>query len=275
VVIYQSCPAPVVYYTRPPIETVRAPVEDPDAAPDGWCHIKGRIVFEGDPIPTQSEIPNSKGAYTQNWVLNPENRGVKNVLIWLAPEPTADEWEHLKASGPKRLREFPSFKERDIYPVLPKRQDGTVLILEAPIAFIPHLVAVRAGSDVVFLNVSSRVENVEWVSRENGEGTKTVSARGGEFRIEEIKPERFPIEFNSNVHPWMKAWVRVFDHPYFAVTDPDGRFEIRFAPKGNLRLFVWQETAGFRNGPEGRFGEAIRVPSGRLDLNDLKIKQWP
>jgi len=70
----------------------------------------------------------------------------------------------------------------------------------------------------------------------------------------------------------MKAYVRVFDHPYFAVTTPDGSFEIKYVPKGNLRLFVWQEYAGYRNGPEGRFGEAIQVPSGRLDLGEVKVK---
>ena len=73
----------------------------------------------------------------------------------------------------------------------------------------------------------------------------------------------------------MKAYVWVLDHPYFAVTDADGNFEIRFAPKGNLRLVAWQEATGFKGGREGRWGEPIRVPSGRLDLGEIKLSRRP
>jgi hypothetical protein len=286
VVVYQPCPPPAFAYpcarSAPVVPVVDAKVPgsvvvDENIAPDGWCHIKGRVVFEGDPLPKQKLIPNSKGAYTEEWVVNAANRGVKNVVVWFAPEPTTDELKDLQS---RKLREFPSFKEKDIYPLLPKRRDVTINIIEAPIAFIPHLVAVRAGSDLVFLNVSTRPENLKWVSRDNEELNKLVPPGApppnqSEFRVKEIKPERYAIEVSSSINPWMRAWVRVFDHPYFTVTDSNGEFEIRFAPRGNLRLFVWQESAGFRNGREGRFGEAIRVPSGRLDLGELKIKALP
>jgi hypothetical protein len=98
-------------------------------------------------------------------------------------------------------------------------------------------------------------------------------AVGGQVVLNRLKAERFPINIESANSKWLNAYVRVFDHPYFAVTGPDGRFEIRYAPKGDLRLFVWQEAAGYRGGQEGRLGEAIKVPSGRLDLGDLKIKE--
>jgi len=252
-----------------PVEVVQQPtVRKEDVAPEGWCHIKGRVVFEGDPIPRQKEIPNSRGAYTEDWVVHPENRGVMNAIVWLAPEPSPEDLDKLKS---RRLREFPSFVEKDIYPALPKPKDRRVLMLEGPIAFNPHVAALRAGSDVVFQNTSTRPENVKWVSRDNDEVNKALSQLVGEFRMT-VKPERFPIEVSSSVHPWMKAWLRVFDHPYFAVTDPSGNFEIRFAPRGNLRLFVWQESVGFRNGREGRLGDPIRAPSGRLDLGELKFR---
>ena len=71
----------------------------------------------------------------------------------------------------------------------------------------------------------------------------------------------------------MKAWVRVFNHPYFAVTDKDGNFQIKDAPvlKGELRLFVWQESAGILGGTAGRFGKTIKVKPRSLDLKEIKF----
>ena len=84
--------------------------------------------------------------------------------------------------------------------------------------------------------------------------------------------ERFPIEVSCSIHHWMKCWVRVFDHPYFAVTDDNGKFEIKYAPKGKLRLFIWQETGGINGGFAGRFGQVIVVPSGQMDLGEIKYR---
>ena len=150
-----------------------------------------------------------------------------------------------------------------------------VLIPERPIQFVPHVVAVRAGATVTFQNVSTRAENVKWTSRDNGEFSPLVPPNDREFQMKDTRPERSPIQITSSIHPWMTAYVRIFDHPYFAVTDPDGAFEIKYAPKGELRLFIWQETTGYRTGAEGRFGEPIRVPDGRLDLGEIPLKSKP
>ena len=90
--------------------------------------------------------------------------------------------------------------------------------------------------------------------------------------MSDAKAERFPIQVTSSIRPWMTAYVRVFDHPYFAVTTADGAFEIKYAPRGELRLFVWQETTGYRTGAAGRWGEPIRPPGGRLDLGEISLQ---
>jgi hypothetical protein len=43
------------------------------------------------------------------------------------------------------------------------------------------------------------------------------------------------------VHPWMSGFVAVFDHPFFAVTKPDGSFEIKGLPPGTYNLVFWHE----------------------------------
>jgi uncharacterized protein (DUF2141 family) len=46
------------------------------------------------------------------------------------------------------------------------------------------------------------------------------------------------------MHPWMHAWVRVFDHPYFDVTRSDGTFLIKNLPPGTYHLHAWHESLG-------------------------------
>ena len=52
------------------------------------------------------------------------------------------------------------------------------------------------------------------------------------------------VHATCELHPWSEAWVAVFDHPYFAVTTPDGAFVIDSVPAGTYRLVVWHERAG-------------------------------
>ncbi len=47
-----------------------------------------------------------------------------------------------------------------------------------------------------------------------------------------------------DVHPWMLAYVRVFDHPYFATTKEDGKFSIAGVPDGEYTFVAWHEKFG-------------------------------
>jgi hypothetical protein len=263
-------PRPVVYYLPPcPAPTPAAPAQ-PAEEPVKWSAVRGRVVFEGDPIPKQTPIRGANGAYTEDWVVNPANRGVKNVIVWLAPEPTPEQLNALKT---RRLREFPGFKPDEIHSDLAGAWDRTIYIPIKPIAFVPHVLAMRAGETLTFENYSGGPEVVKYDSDKNGPDRAVVPpGRDGELFRRKMVTERMPIVFESAVTPWLRAYVRVFDHPYFAVTNADGEFEIPYAPVGNLRIFYWQETSGYRNGAAGRLGEPIKVEKKVMDLGDVKLK---
>ena len=112
----------------------------------------------------------------------------------------------------------------------------------------------------------------KWTSRENGDFNRLVAPDGPRV-VPPSKAEKFPIEITCSIHPWMRAFVRVFDHPYYAITDHNGNFEIKNAPvlKGKLRIFIWQETGGINHGAAGRFGETIEVKGGVKDLKEIKF----
>jgi hypothetical protein len=74
----------------------------------------------------------------------------------------------------------------------------------------------------------------------------------------------------------MGAWIRVFDHPYFAVTDADGKFEIKNAPAGKCRIVIWQESIGYRGGAKGKEGTPIEVKAdGVTELKPFDIQPRP
>lgn len=250
-----------------PVATAAPQPKDSDG-PVKWSAIRGRAVFDGGPIPARKAIPKGAGAMTEDWVVHPKTRAVMNVIVWLAPEPTKDELERLKA---KKLKDFPSFKTAAIHPSFDKPVDKEVFLSAQPKAFLPHVTAIQAGARLSFKQLDTAAENVkiDWVKNR---ATNRLMAAGAAFS-QVVVSEKLPVRFESNVSPWMYGYVAVFDHPYFAVTGADGEFEIKNAPVGNLRIFYWQEKVGYRNGAAGRFGEPIKVEKKDLDLGEIKIKE--
>jgi hypothetical protein len=59
----------------------------------------------------------------------------------------------------------------------------------------------------------------------------------------------------------MSAYVRVLAHPYFAVTDDDGKFTIANAPAGTWKIVIWQETKGWVKGDKN--GTPVTVHDGQ------------
>ena len=242
----------------------------------GVTTVKGRVVWDADksgPPPARQAIKPTKDEEvcakdkdfkTEDWVINPKTNGIKNVVVWLAPEP--------KPGGAK-VRDLPPFDPKDIPPAAAKPAKDTVELDQPCCRFIPHVLAAQEGQKMIIKNSATVPHNAKWTSRENGEINPLVPA-GGQFQVQSpLKAERFPINVECSIHPWMKAYVWVFSHPYFAVTDDDGNFEIKNVPvlNGKLRMVMWQDN-GFSGGREGRMGEPIAVKAGNTNLGDIKFK---
>jgi hypothetical protein len=56
------------------------------------------------------------------------------------------------------------------------------------------------------------------------------------------------LRIKCDVHEWMRAWILEFDHPYFATTDADGKFEIGDVPPGTYTVVAWHEVMGEKTG---------------------------
>ncbi len=71
------------------------------------------------------------------------------------------------------------------------------------------------------------------------------------LEIKNLVPSSVPVRLSCDIHKWMTGVVRVYDHPYAAVTDKDGNFEIKNAPAGaEVRVLVWHELDESNAGTE-------------------------
>jgi hypothetical protein len=87
-----------------------------------------------------------------------------------------------------------------------------------------------------------------------------------------FRDEAVMVKVKCDVHPWMFAYVGVLDHPYFAVTDEDGYYEIKNVPPGEYKVSAWQER-GLRKRRTTNVGPGETVEKQNLSFTFDKKKK--
>jgi hypothetical protein len=244
-----------------------------------WGTIKGRVVYDGDP-PAREKIDVNKDQdhclskgplFSETWVVNPKNKGVRWAFVYLAPVP--DE------NNPAKKQALP------INPAL-KEVPATPGMMDQPCCqFVPHCQALRQGQTWEVKNSAPIAHNVHWTGGRDNPGDNKIIPPGGEIKVTDLKAARLPVSVKCDIHGWMQAWVFVFNHPYYAVTDENGDFEIKGAPAGTYNLVVWHEAVGWRdikevpnpNNPQRPFrfpGTPVTIkPDTTTDLGNFALKK--
>jgi plastocyanin len=107
--------------------------------------------------------------------------------------------------------------------------------------FAPRVVVVPAGGKIDFLNSDRLLHNLHSTPSANPPFNRT-QPKGRTITIAFEKPEI--IRMTCDLHSWMRGWVVVAEHPYYALTDGAGEFEFKGLPPGRYTLKVWQERLG-------------------------------
>lgn len=208
----------------------------------GGGTIKGVVKFEGQPLKPRlirmkqdkncEAIHKGKPIASEEFVLN-RNGTLKWVLVYVKSGVSGD-------------------FERPKEPAILDQQGCT---------YHPRVFGIMVGQPLEIRNSDPTFHNVHFVSRNNGgfnigqprKGLKTVRT----FSKPELPGTAF---FKCDVHPWMRAWVGIFDHPFFDVTGDEGSFVISGLPPGTYELEAWHEKLGTRTAKVTlKAGETVTV----------------
>lgn len=231
------------------------------ARADEWGGIKGQVVYAGAvPAPKaikadkdQSHCLSKGTLYDDELVVDDKTKGVKNVMVWLAPI----------QSGSK----FP------VHPDLVAVPKETVVIDQPCCKFEPRITLMREGQTLEIKNSAPVLHNAKLVGSAAVNGTINLTIPPGKSISKQPLAEKRPMTIACDIHKWMGGRVAVFNHPYFALTKDDGTFEIKNAPAGKFKLFLLHEKLNWVHKGKKAAGEEIEIKAGgTVDLGRYEAK---
>jgi hypothetical protein len=239
-------------------EAMHAAAAEPTGT--GWGTLKGTFVYGGDP-PSASyfstggkdgavcgqQVPN------QQLVVDSASKGVANIVVFAR----------------KVSRVF-------------KPEDGAAAAPPAPVfdqkgcLFLSHVFATQMGAPLEIKNSDPVSHNTSFDPGGGNTPANPLLQPNSSVTYKFSRAMNAPAAATCSIHPWMKGYIIARDDPYFAVTGPDGSFEIKNVPAGeDVEFQVWHEQApgGLEAKPgwnKGRF--KIKVPAdGEQDLGTIEV----
>lgn len=185
--------------------------------------ITGTITFEGKapkmkPLRLDADpicVANNEIAPKKEWLILDENKGVKNVLVFIT------EGLNIDYSPPEE----------------------PMVIDQKGCIYSPHVVGIMAGQQLDILNNDGTLHNIHALPKVNKEFNKAQPRSKKKLSVKFEKPEA-PFKVKCDVHPWMGAYIGVFDHPCFAVSGDDGTYIISDLKPGEYVIEAWHEKLG-------------------------------
>ena len=185
--------------------------------------ITGTITFEGKapkmkPLKVDADpicVANNEIAPKKEWLILDENKGVKNVLVFIT------EGLNIDYSPPEE----------------------PMVIDQKGCIYSPHVVGIMAGQQLDILNNDGTLHNIHALPKVNKEFNKAQPRSKKKLSVKFEKPEA-PFKVKCDVHPWMGAYIGVFDHPCFAVSGDDGTYIISDLKPGEYVIEAWHEKLG-------------------------------
>ncbi len=165
------------------------------------------LKMDADPVCGSSH---SEKVLSESFIVD-EDMNLKNVLVWL--------------------------KDVEYNQGPPKE---TVILDQKGCIYTPHVLGVMKNQKILIKNSDATLHNIHSMPKVNDQFNFAMPKVVKEKEASFSKSEE-PFYIKCDVHPWMKSWVLVQDHPYFAVTDENGNFIIEDIPAGTYEVIAWQE----------------------------------
>lgn len=109
--------------------------------------------------------------------------------------------------------------------------------------YMPHVLGIQASQKFVVTNSDPTAHNVNVQGKSNASWNTSQPPNAPPIEQKFSRPETL-IPIKCNQHPWMKSYVGVLSHPFYAVSAEDGSFTIKNLPPGKYTLVAWHERFG-------------------------------
>ncbi len=109
--------------------------------------------------------------------------------------------------------------------------------------YAPHVLGLMTGQPLKITNSDLTEHNIHPMPKSNAGWNESQMARSAPL-VKSFQQPDLMMPVQCNQHPWMKAYVNVLPHPYFAVSGPDGSFQIKDLPPGEYTLAAVHEKLG-------------------------------
>jgi hypothetical protein len=109
--------------------------------------------------------------------------------------------------------------------------------------YVPRVVALMTGQNLHVKNTDPTSHNIHFMPHMNKQWNFSMPS-GADPLDTHFDKQELAIPIMCNVHPWMRAFLFVFAHPYFAVTPKTGTFALTGVPPGTYTIEAWQEKFG-------------------------------
>ena len=201
----------------PPPAAVSNPV-DPSTA----GAITGLVTFEGTP-PAAEPISMDSDPYCEK---QPQNK-TETVVVG-------------EASGLQNVFVYVKDGLGDrVFPV-----PATAVVLDQKgCRYVPHVLGIQVGQPLELRSSDNTLHNIHAVPQQNREFNRALQLAAMKH-THTFSTKEVMVPFKCDVHKWMNAYVGVLDHPFYAVTAANGRFELKGLPPGTYTIEAWHEKLG-------------------------------
>jgi plastocyanin len=198
--------------------------------------VGGRVSYSG-PVPERRRLPNADAwcssagrVLLDEQMIVGKDGGLANVFVHVKDGLYAVE-------GPDR-KQVPYVFD---YEKTPAEMDQKACV------FIPHVLGVQCYQPVKFLNDDPVAHNVNTLSSRQGQGFNLSMTGQGRTDVRQLKKPELALKVTCDVHSNMLAYVHVVDHPFFGVTDTEGKWSFaRPLPTGRYVIELVHEKLGKR-----------------------------
>lgn len=171
---------------------------------------KKRLKMDADPVCGSAH---DSPVFNQSFIID-ENNKLQNVIVWL-------KGSGLKGTAP-----------------------GAAVLDQKGCVYSPHVLGMMTGQKLSIKTSDQTLHNIHSMSKVNSSFNFAMPgqmAKAGLSKDVTFDKVEEPFVVKCDVHPWMKSYLSIFDHPFFAVTDEHGNFKIENVPAGDYEILAWQE----------------------------------